>query len=531
MLARNSRDGEFILYASGPYSYIDTVLVPRNIVEPPNVEDLLHWNGCNPFSPRSAYVFGGGREGTWIEHGHTGTGTKSLEGCQNIVFLRTFDGWSGPESTYFEVLQEFLHLANIHWLAQQSAYCRLDKNGDLDPVLSTTHGGSRNGITIATIEREILDEYLSITDQAIIQLFDFTLLRRGRFQGWRNGTEHVGGNDCGMWFRQHCETGVAAYTRGIQVIQPRDSYAPREPAWLVPENEANKSFVSFEIYDWRNARVTRVSTDPKETTNYFEAHNNDLPFEVSPAFFRPEVLLKYKADKDKYRIETRSVSCRGAWSLTGIDINEAGQVHAYICDLGKLPYSEQLHWASHNEAPKASISERAYICDIKGEFTNIVDPIDKLKTMLTRWADAKLDWWSVVNSASIYCLCTPVTTSRDEWAEAFLDLNKLINEGFVLRSIRRRLDDAKVAYGTDEKSLKLLERLWAYHDPAAASSLHNLRQIALIRSKAKGHGGSSDARSLAAAAIEEHGSFRSHFNSICLGALEELRLIESLIET
>jgi hypothetical protein len=36
---------------------------------------------------------------------------------------------------------------------------------------------------------------------------------------------------------------------------------------------------------------------------------------LSPAFFRPEVLLKYKADRDKYTVGERDVSCRAAWHL------------------------------------------------------------------------------------------------------------------------------------------------------------------------------------------------------------------------
>ena len=59
-------------------------------------------------------------------------------------------------------------------------------------------------------------------------------------------------------------------------------------------------YVKFLAHDWRNRRITKISTDPNATTNYFVAHENSLPFETSPAFFRPEVLLKYKADQDKY---------------------------------------------------------------------------------------------------------------------------------------------------------------------------------------------------------------------------------------
>jgi len=73
---------------------------------------------------------------------------------------------------------------------------------------------------------------------------------------------------------------------------------------------------------------------------------------VVSAFFRPEVILKYKTDKDKYTVGERDITCRAAWHLQAFDVNEAGQVFAYICYLRNLPYAEQVHWHSYNEAPR-----------------------------------------------------------------------------------------------------------------------------------------------------------------------------------
>ena len=92
-----------------------------------------------------------------------------------------------------------------------------------------------------------------------------------------------------------------------------------------------RHYVAFTAWDWRNERITSISTDPQATTNYFQTDGNSLPFELSSAFFRPDVLLKYKSDTDKYVVDERDIRCRGAWELRGIDTNEAGQVHAYIC--------------------------------------------------------------------------------------------------------------------------------------------------------------------------------------------------------
>ena len=134
-----------------------------------------------------------------------------------------------------------------------------------------------------------------------------------------------------------------------------------------PLADKNRQYADFITLDWRNEKIIDVSTEPECATSYFDAEHNDLPYEVSPAFFRPDVLLKYKADRDKYVIDERHrrITCRGIWLLKGFDINEAGQVHAYICDLRNLPYQEQLHWKGYNEKPKGTISNRAFVNDIK----------------------------------------------------------------------------------------------------------------------------------------------------------------------
>ncbi len=178
----------------------------------------------------------------------------------------------------------------------------------------------------------------------------------------------------------------------------------------------DKRYVEFIAHDFRNARLAKISTDPSATTNYFEAKNNALPFELSPAFFRPEVLLKYKTDRDKYTVGERDVQCRAAWYLKGIDVNEAGQVHAYICYLRNLPYSEQLHWASFNEEPKSR---------------NLAAPLPTISRVNSRHFPRRCRKWRPSSGVGMkrvphggrcamtcsWSACTRLTASRDESAK------------------------------------------------------------------------------------------------------------------
>jgi hypothetical protein len=260
-----------------------------------------------------------------------------------------------------------------------------------------------------------------------------------------------------LFYRQKIDPGVAAYTTGVQLI------GPHRPSTVIFEDmrggRKDEKYVEFIMLDWRNKRVAKVSTDPKATTNYFEAHGNSLPFEVSPAFFRPDVILKYKTDKEKYTVGERDITCRAAWHLKAFDVNEAGQVFAYIRYLRDLPHAEQLHWQVHNEAPKAGISARAIASDLEGEFTTFKAPLQEVLSIVRFWQDAGVPWWTLREDRLLEHVSTPLTTSRDEWADAFMDLAKLVVEGFVVTAIRAKLDESGITYEQKEQSIALLERL------------------------------------------------------------------------
>ena len=51
-------------------------------------------------------------------------------------------------------------------------------------------------------------------------------------------------------------------------------------------------------HDRKHDRIAEISCAPSALANYFT--ESDLPFEITPAFFHPEVLLKYKMDREKY---------------------------------------------------------------------------------------------------------------------------------------------------------------------------------------------------------------------------------------
>ncbi len=305
----------------------------------------------------------------WIEREGCNWRSKTLKDARQLVFARSFESWKREGRSYCEILQEYLHLTEIHWRPEEHAYCRFDKHGDLEHVVSVTSKENRRGLTLVSFKRDPLEQYLAASNSVLVRMFDFTLLRRESFTRWPDEPENVLNKSDVFFYRQKVDPGKAAYTRGVQIIRPSRPKSEVFSSRKAVSGHDEGQYCEFVASDWRNKRIAKISTDPAATTNYFQACENSLPFEISPAFFRPEVLSQYEADRDKYTIDERgrTIRCRNAWILKSFDVNEAGQIHAYICDLRNLPYQEQLHWLSFNEEPKADISQSAFTHDFEGK--------------------------------------------------------------------------------------------------------------------------------------------------------------------
>ena len=526
LLRDNAKQNELIIYAANRYVFIHTVVVSEDSLSPLDQDDLLRWSG-NPFNPLASYAYWGGKEGVWIERTDHPSGSQLLKSAQQLIFARNFEGLKDKDAWYYEILQEYSHVTGIHWRPEQHAYCRFDDNGDFDHIVSiTSKTQDGSDATLVSFKREPLELYLAASNSVLVRMFDFTLLRHENFTAWSDGPETVIKETNDFLYRQKIDPGQAAYTCGVQIIRPS---RPKAEIFSSLKGSSSRDkggkYVEFVALDWRNQCIANISTDPSATTNYFQTQDNSLPFELSPAFFRPDVLLKYKGDSDKYTVEQRAIHCRGAWMLRAYDVNEAGQVHVYIRDLRDLPYQEQAYWQSYNEKPKTGISKRAFVNHFKGEPCE-PDPLENILFIMRRWNESDLAWWKLREAGLLERVSTP-RTSRDEWAGAFKDLSKLIIEGFDDKAIRKRLEAMNIAFSKDEKSLALLEKILIGHSKIDdGQKLEGLRTVQLIRSKNSAHSGGRVAADLAKNALQEHETYSVHFENVCRIVTDELKLIE-----
>ena len=524
LMRDNFCQDELIIYASANSVFVHSVLVPNNNLYPEiDSDDLLRWS-CNPYDEVVSFAWSLNRDDLWTERRLRCAGAVALNDGTPLIFGRSFEGWKGNNRNYLELLQEYSHLSDIHWRPEHKGYCRFDDNGDVINFVSLTKC-QETKISLVTFLRQPLENYLVANQCSLIRLFDFTMFRPNSFPGWSDSEDSTVVEDSNFFYRQRIDNGQASYVRGVQIIRPERS--PKEIILSFGHPQKQTKYVEFTAIDWRNRKVTEISTNPRQTTNYFETDSNSLPFELSPAFFRPEVLSKYKADSDKYTIRDRTILCRAAWSLR-YDVNEENQIHAYICDLRHLPYQEQLHWKSHNEKPKIGISERAFENDFLGKPSENIPPLSTILNMLEGWRCARVGWWKLRSPKLIEKVNVPYTGSRDEWSRAFVEFSKLVIEGFNVNFLRIALKEKGLSYQTNEKSLSLIEKYLSMDggNEGEQIKLEGLRTAQQIRSKIDVHVPGTDAERLSSNALTLHGSFTAHFNFVCDQIIGELQQIE-----
>jgi len=526
-LKENAEDDEFVLFAqAAPYTFIHTVLVPEELVSPPDVDDLMSWD-CHPSHSWTTCTTFSEPPSVSIEGPLSYDRSKTLAQGEQLIFSRDFEGRTGQKD-YIEILQKLTHLMDLHFLPERSAYCRLNHLGDLEDVIrvkrtSATSEGFEG--TLVTIQRPTFDEYVALTGSATIRMFDVTRFRPSHFGGWKHPPNLKNFVDGDLYYRQVVEHRHASYIRGFQIVGAKTLKTDIARRFTSSGNDG-KQYVSFLAHDFKNQMLREISLAPGETANYFT--ESELPFEMSPAFFRAEVLSKYKADSDKYQLGDRSISCRGSWHLQTYDINEAGQVHTYLVYLRSLPYEEQLHWKAYNERPKGPIAERAFKADFEGSWDIKIDPLNELKYLLLDLKKQAVPWWTLRSEKLIEQVHYPVTASADEWSNEILLLDQLTVEGFEENYLRHKAESLGRKPDPRLRSLQLVEECLSalgYDDEHGKELVAPLRKLHNLRSKLKGHASGDSAIAIRKEVLTNHQSYRKHFESLCCGSTDSIRTI------
>jgi len=514
----DTKAGDVLLYCSFKHSFIYSVVIPSRSLKSSYVEDLMKWQGSPDDSWGYGYGFSKrGEPKHFISKPFDSNSSKILARAQPLTFLRYFEGTANRKG-YIEASQFLTHLHDLHFMDERRAYCRVNKDGDIEEVIKILY--PPEGGYITTIKQDVLDFHLFLNRSVLVRFFDRVVYDK---EGGLDQKDQQRADFSDEKNEIYARRGIlisrkgqatSSWVRGFQVIrnkQPRKVMLAR----LTGSDLEPKKYETFISWDWKHERVAKLSCDPHKLGNYFV--ESDKPFETSPAFFKPDVLLKYKQDPEKYTLGQRHIRCRNSWYLQTYDVNEAGQVFTYLCYLGDLPYNEQLHWKQYNENPKAGISERALKTDFKAEWDLSYEPLSELKASLEKLSRNKGELWTCRDSSLYTQLNYVVSDSVKEWADEIQTLDKLVVEGLNYPYIKG-LSQSLNCYDPNLGSVKLLGAI------LKAKGINNLEieqiiaplgEIQFLRTKFSAHvSDTAEKDQIRKKIVSEHGTLKRHFRSL-----------------
>jgi hypothetical protein len=191
--------------------------------------------------------------------------------------------------------------------------------------------------------------------------------------------------------------------------------------------------VTFIIGVDEEGNEVECTSNPDKLDNNFIANPGTACY-LTPVYFRREVLAKYYAESERYKISDGQLACLSLWSCQ-IDNDLESHVVVFLGDLGRdLPYEERLHWRQFNVTPEGGVSETNLRRSFLSQFTDAQAPDLKFRreyeNMLRAWV--KVHGWSLFLAPSpgdahlLDTIRIPVTNSQAELDEQIGNLSKLL---------------------------------------------------------------------------------------------------------
>lgn len=306
-LKDNAGRDELVIYASADAVLIHGVLVPTAQVTPADQADLLRSYVMPDDSWCIQKSWGGGqRHRIYLEPPLTHPGCKSLVGGEKLIFRRSFSGVdTGPAPV--ELSQKLVHSLGLYWVPERSAYSRLDDKGDIEDVIRVIWlkaTGSEGSPVVLTILIKELATYMALAEMALVLKFDFTRFEPKSFAGWGQDRQSQKKSAPDLFYNVG-RSANASYANGCMILRAHVTVDELVQQWKDEEDPKKKQYATFKIQDWKNQRNVETSCAPEFLSNYFT--KSDKPYEISPAFFRSDVLARFKNDPEKYDLTVRSL--------------------------------------------------------------------------------------------------------------------------------------------------------------------------------------------------------------------------------
>lgn len=250
--------------------------------------------------------------------------------------------------------------------------------------------------------------------------------------------------------------------------------------------KAKKDYIDFIIGLDENGDLVKYSCNPHELAN------PDAPYNITPVFFRREVLTKYYANPERYSVEDGYLRCQGLWGLR-IDNNHHEYIVVFLGDLGiDLPSEEQMYWCSYNVPPEGKISKTNFKRSFLAEFSEPeqIDLIFQKRFIRFSKKWEEIMGWSLFRELAeaddhlFKTLRIPLTNSQPEFDSQILALTKLMIDSLNEKEIVK----ATPGGNTETKGISKLEQfLKARQYPHYQQYIDFLRNLQSLRSSSVAH--------------------------------------------
>ena len=411
-------------------------------------------------------------------------------GSEPLVICRQF---SGVKENYIEISEEFRLFHNLCHDKETNTYIKIDDAGNEETIAIVKPDEVQ-------IRLKEIRQFLAIKEMYLSLLFEFneyseySVKELGPSEFEQYDFRRKGAM---CWTYNHWDIPVQNFQsisrlRGRKLIKP----FPKSKSGFGDFAVGTEQYAEFIVDVDDNGDEVYHTCDPYKLKRV-SGENPDAPWDFTLVHFRKQVLDKYYNEPSKYTVKDSRVEC-GMWGMK-IDNHDSEKVCVMLCDFGSLPYTEQLHWKSHNIPPEGGVSETFYRRMFKGERANSNQPdllFKKSYEQLQKVCNEYLGWQLLKpldpgDEYRLQRLRIPTVNEESHFKDLVSDLTSVLIEALneerlealILVSKRKdikrginRLEyvlDAQAITGS-KKHIAFLRSLWGLRTTRSSSHLEIL---------------------------------------------------------
>ncbi len=275
-------------------------------------------------------------------------------------------------------------------------------------------------------------------------------------------------------------------------------------------------YATFWIKDLHQ-NIIEHSCDPQKINNICVNDKPDAPFDITPVFFKREVLDKFYHAPHKYSVSDGEVNYKEEGLFLRVDTDMKDYVAVLLIDLAGLDYEEQLYWRSFNFKPDntTTVSKAAYERWYEGLFANSEAPD---AVLVKEYSEFYSSWKNIIGwplfkenpqdpNSMLYSVHILTDENNEkEFYDQILVVSKLFIESLNVNQFPK----------LEENNNQSLKRFSAYLDQYHLSIpevIEFLRNIQRLRSSKAAHSGKVEKKIAEYFMMDQH-SYGYVLNSI-----------------